>query len=1138
MAPKGAASAAAQRQQAWVSLARILREVFDVPAVLRGRKPASALIGVPHVLGSLAVAVIQMWSRVASMEVSQQVVEAIYLRDMRAFAAVMAKNTALQFITMGMYSFTHMWAQQQASHWQEHLSKLFHERYFQAITFYRQQNLPDDVKLVDPEDRIVTDIRRACTTISDCMQSVFSSVLSTGYVVWRLARNSHPSYVGVVMIYAFGGIKIREFISPGVRHGRLAGRIAKISGEYRSAHKALLEHGEAIVASGGVGREGKRVQEKYNAFIGVWWDLVREDSRSTFAMSFQMQVQMTLMNIMQHFPFLRGDHPLRASPGASEQERFKANAAMLGSMRFTMSLVSDAMMRMGMLARQPRTIMMISGTCNRVAALLDAVDPTNFAVQSTDGKVTTGGSHITFEKVDIDTPKGLRLVSNLSFSVSPGGDDNLLIVGENGVGKTSIFRTLQTLWPAASGTIKKPDLDETIILAQTPYIATGLSLEEQLAYPKVVKVSRSTAELSQLLQMVDLDPNLLQQDAEAAAQGTIVDWDTTLSFGQKQKLACAKLFFHKPRFAVLDEATRGLGPAFERSLFENCAAFGITVLTVAHAPTLLQFHRRILHVHSDRWSLEAVQEATKSSLIRTQSAAIANTEADAKKEKANEATKLAEARQHEDLRSDPYETNLKNRIQALPKVSMVQRLKMMGRILLPQVTVADKGIKLILATVGLLVCTTWANGRLITQFPGQLQAMAMQADASGYVKLTMLSTGASLVMTFMDMVSSWINSSLAIHWTSQLTSDVMKRYVQGGAFYTINQLDKRVADADTRITRELVDACDRLASLLKGGGGMTYGGGPSGKILQTQQRMGGSSGLIRPLVDTVYCTVLLIQVRLPMNALIAMWLYGLVGIGAVKFFSPDYSQFTAETERVEGEFRTSHAKVKMNAEAIAFLNGGAIERSIVERKMGNMLNVARWQLWKRGVWGPVNNFIMWGSPYIVTDVLRMMWSRDKQHGTTTDIMSNSAGTAISSTGMYIESLIMRSFRTFSSLLGLHEELASLFGVVGRVTDLMLVLDDIRAPGAGSPQPDAQLEVARLASNIGGAFSPRGSRTANQRDSGIRVAGCDLVTPSGRCMAKQLCFTLSQHAGHLAVLGPSGCGKSSLFKVLGKRSNLI
>lgn len=165
----------------------------------------------------------------------------------------------------------------------------------------------------------------------------------------------------------------------------------------------------------------------------------------------------------------------------------------------------------------------------------------------------------------------------------------------------------------------------------------------------------------------------------------------------------------------------------------------------------------------------------------------------------------------------------------------------------------------------------------------------------------------------------------------------------------------------------------------------------------------------------------------------------------------------------------------------------------------------------------------------------MMWARDGQHGTTSDIMGNASGTAISATGMYIESLIMRSFRTFSSLLGLHEELASLFGVVGRVTDLMLVLDQIR-PRTGSAAEKQTAVAAVLVSNVGGAFSPRGAREEDDGGSGgIRIAGCDLVTPSGRCLAKQLSFSLSPArlgGANLAIVGPSGSGKSSLFKTLG------
>ncbi len=42
------------------------------------------------------------------------------------------------------------------------------------------------------------------------------------------------------------------------------------------------------------------------------------------------------------------------------------------------------------------------------------------------------------------------------------------------------------------------------------------------------------------------------------------DWGKDLSPGQKQKLAFARLFYHRPAFVVLDECTNGISPDVEQ----------------------------------------------------------------------------------------------------------------------------------------------------------------------------------------------------------------------------------------------------------------------------------------------------------------------------------------------------------------------------------------------------------------------------------------------------------------------------------------------------------------------------------------------------------------------------------------------
>lgn len=56
--------------------------------------------------------------------------------------------------------------------------------------------------------------------------------------------------------------------------------------------------------------------------------------------------------------------------------------------------------------------------------------------------------------------------------------------------------------------------------------------------------------------------------------------------GQKQRVAMARLFYHKPRFAILDECTSAVSDEVEDTLYETCKKLGITLFTVSHRKSL------------------------------------------------------------------------------------------------------------------------------------------------------------------------------------------------------------------------------------------------------------------------------------------------------------------------------------------------------------------------------------------------------------------------------------------------------------------------------------------------------------------------------------------------------------------------
>lgn len=84
------------------------------------------------------------------------------------------------------------------------------------------------------------------------------------------------------------------------------------------------------------------------------------------------------------------------------------------------------------------------------------------------------------------------------------------------------------------------------------------------------------------------------------------DWQKDLTPGQKQRLAFARLFFHRPSLVMLDECTNGVSPDVEHDLYDRCAKLGLTVFSISHKIELKLFHDFELRFNGDAegsWTL-------------------------------------------------------------------------------------------------------------------------------------------------------------------------------------------------------------------------------------------------------------------------------------------------------------------------------------------------------------------------------------------------------------------------------------------------------------------------------------------------------------------------------------------------------
>ena len=234
------------------------------------------------------------------------------------------------------------------------------------------------------------------------------------------------------------------------------------------------------------------------------------------------------------------------------------------------------------------------------------------------GQIQTGTS-IEFDRVPIVAPNGDVLVKELSFHVRPGM--HLLVVGPNGSGKSSLFRILGGLWPVYGGVVTKPTTNSIFYIPQRPYLTLG-TLRDQIIYPdtheQMLKKNVTDDQLLDILNVVQIKGLVAREGGWDMEK----DWKDVLAGGDKQRIAMARLFYHKPRYAILDECTSSVGMDIERIMYTHSQNLGISLMTVSHRPSLWKYHNWILQYDGQGGYVFAPLDAEKRLALQEEKNAI------------------------------------------------------------------------------------------------------------------------------------------------------------------------------------------------------------------------------------------------------------------------------------------------------------------------------------------------------------------------------------------------------------------------------------------------------------------------------------------------------------------------------------
>jgi putative ATP-binding cassette transporter len=451
--------------------------------------------------------------------------------------------------------------------WRKWLTRHLVDRYLSCHVFYRMNGRSD---IDNPDQRVAEDVKTFTTTaLSFFLIAVNSTITLCSFsgILWSITPWLFVAAAGYAVFGSLTTVLLgRQLVKLDVVQ-------LKREADFRYDLIQVRTHAEPIALLRGEPNENRRLRRRLEGVV--------DNARSIIALSRNIGFFTTGYNYMiQLIP------PLIVAP------LYMRGEVKFGAITQALMAFSHVMGAFSLIVQEFQRISAFGAVTERLGTVWEAIEDESPAPDKPGITTVEEPARVAYDHLTLKTPReGRVLLRDLSVEVPRG--KRLLIMGPHGSGRTSLFRATAGLWTAGKGTIVRPPLADVMFLPQQPYLGAG-TLREQLLYA-TRRTGLPDGRLEAVLRRVRFGPILERVGGLDVPR----NWGSTLSLGEQQLVAFARLLLANPKFAFLDEATSALDPKTGRRLYEVLAQTRITYLSVASDPTLIDYHDMLLTLYPD-----------------------------------------------------------------------------------------------------------------------------------------------------------------------------------------------------------------------------------------------------------------------------------------------------------------------------------------------------------------------------------------------------------------------------------------------------------------------------------------------------------------------------------------------------------